>query len=143
MKKHYCPVCLKPQPIAWCQKHGSFYSVDNRTAKTQPGTLTRSETAKLLKENRGKLRKRTAKTAKKKPVARATGLDKEPSKAQKSVDMSRLLPHGKGVFVQWSIPNSAWQVMWQPEGAKSRADIQVFGVFNSWWETADYLRRFL
>lgn len=52
MKRHYCPICLKPKPIAWCDKHGSFYAVDNRTAKTAPGTLTRAEQAKLIQEHR-------------------------------------------------------------------------------------------
>ncbi len=52
MKKHYCPICLKPYPITWCPKHGSFYSVDTRTARTTSKTLTRSEVAKLLRENR-------------------------------------------------------------------------------------------
>lgn len=52
MKKHYCPICLKPKIIAWCEKHGTFYAVAKRSYKNLPNTLTRSEMAKLLKENR-------------------------------------------------------------------------------------------
>lgn len=51
MKKFFCPVCLKPKPLQWCQQHGEFYTTLPR--KQHKGIAhKREDMARMLSASR-------------------------------------------------------------------------------------------